>query len=289
MAPAALTIGALDLDEALVARLAATHTVIAWSRRAATGTASIRRSLTIVESIASACAAPIVMSSFPDDHALLSGTLGAQGVLASLPGGAIHVALGLHGRAAIDSVCREHERRGHCFVAAPMLLAVATGRDAVVLGGTADALEKVRPLFDAIGVAILATCERPGDAALLASAHSAMVGCAIEAIAEAFALVRKYGVDAAVMRDVMSDALFAGTVYVPLADAMLSGEDRNAPSTTRGVQILDLALDAANSVHVPLPSADAYRDRLLTAIARGSGERAWTMAARDQAHAGGPE
>lgn len=278
MGSAALNIGALNLDESLVARLAATHTVIAWSERSPTGSAVPVDSMSIAGSIASACAAPIVISAFPDDETLLNETLGPVGVLASLRDDAIHVAIGLHGCAAVERVSREHERRGQHFIAAPLLLTTAANGDAaMVLGGGAQALERVGPLFDAMRVAIVARCDLPADAALLASAHSAMVGCALEAIAEAFALVRKFGVDASVMRDVISDALFAGTAYTPLADAMLTGRGIDAPSVARGVQILDLALAAANRVHVPLPSVDACRDRLLAAIAAGEGERPWTV------------
>jgi len=285
--PAISTIGALDLDNGFVARLAAVHSVIAW-RPSGAAAALPSASVSTASAVASACAAPIVISAFADDTTFASVTGGADGVLASLREGGVHVACGLHGRTAVDNARREHERRGQRFVAAPILVAAGADQQAAaILGGSADAVAQVRAIFDAIGISIAAVCEQPGDAALLAATHSAMVASAMQAIAEAFALVRKYGVDPAVMREVMSDALFAGSVYPRLADAMLGRRQDDAPSAARGVQIIDLALDAGSIAHVPLPGVDACRDRLLSAMARGEGDRAWTVVAEEQARASG--
>jgi 3-hydroxyisobutyrate dehydrogenase-like beta-hydroxyacid dehydrogenase len=286
--PAQLTIGSLELDPALVARLAAGYTVIAW-RRDATARAATPPSVSIAPTVASACAAPIVISSFADDAMLASVTGGTDGVFASLREGGVHVACGLHSRAAVDRISGEHERRGQRFVAAPILIAGANGEVAAIVGGAADAAAEVRSVFDAVGVSIAVTCERPADAAVLAAAHSAMLASAMQAIAEAFTLVRKYGVDPAVIRDVMSETLFAGSVYPRLADAMLGRSADRAPTTARGLEIVGLALDLASTTHVPLPGVEACRDRLLSAIARGNGERPWTAVAEEQARAAGLE
>jgi 3-hydroxyisobutyrate dehydrogenase-like beta-hydroxyacid dehydrogenase len=94
-------------------------------------------------------------------------------------------------------------------------------------------------------------------------------------------------VDPAVMRDVIGEALFAGSLYAPLADAMLAGNHSASPSVRRALQIVDLAMAAGNSGHVPLPGLDACRDRLLTAVAHGDGLRAWTVVAREPSKASG--
>ncbi len=269
------SIGTIDLGDELVARLAARYAVT--TATAGGGT------------IASACAAPIVISAFSDDAALWNATTGREGILAITPQDGVHVTIGMHGGAMIERVDREYERGGRHFVAAPILVAPASEGMAAVLGGAPDTLARVMPAFEAMAVAIAATCQRPADAALLAIAHSAMVAGAMEAIAEALALVRKFEVDPAVLRDVIVDALFARTVSGPLAEAMLADADGNMPSATRGLHILQLAFEAATSSRVPLASVDACRDRLLSAIARGSGDRAWTVVAREQARASGLE
>jgi len=282
-----ISIAVLDLSDELVARLAAIYEVTTWRRRSELPPRPPDGRVAAA-SIGSGCDADIVISAFPDDTALMNTVMESGGVLALLANEAIHVTIGLHGRTMIERISREHDRHGQSFVAAPLLLAsTPTHSAAAVLGGDSNAIATIRPVFEAMDISIVATCERPADAALLAIAHSAMVGCAMEAIAEAFALVRKFDVDARVLCDVMSEALFAGTVYGPLSDAMLADAAGHLPSVSRGLQILDLAFAAATRTRVPLASVDACRDRLLSAIAHGEGDRPWTAVGREQNRASG--
>jgi hypothetical protein len=46
---------------------------------------------------------------------------------------------------------------------------------------------------------------------------------------------------------------------------------------------------AANDARVPLPSGNAFRDRLLGAVAHGDGDKDWAVVAREQARASGLE
>jgi len=46
---------------------------------------------------------------------------------------------------------------------------------------------------------------------------------------------------------------------------------------------------AADLARVPLPSGNAFRDRLLGAVAHGNGEKDWSVAAQEQARASGLE
>jgi 3-hydroxyisobutyrate dehydrogenase-like beta-hydroxyacid dehydrogenase len=54
-----------------------------------------------------------------------------------------------------------------------------------------------------------------------------------------------------------------------------------------GLKDANLALEAADIARVPLPSVNAWRDRLLSAIAHGRGGLDWAVVAREQAEAGG--
>ena len=114
--------------------------------------------------------------------------------------------------------------------------------------------------------------------------------CAIEAMAEAFALVRKYGVVPQVLYEVLTEGLFAAPAYKIYGKLIADQAYDGAGFTTLlGLKDANLVLAAADAALVPMPSANALRDRLLGAIAHGDGERDWAVIAREQARASGLE
>jgi 3-hydroxyisobutyrate dehydrogenase-like beta-hydroxyacid dehydrogenase len=63
--------------------------------------------------------------------------------------------------------------------------------------------------------------------------------------------------------------------------------DRVGFTTALALKDVDLTLAAAGQATVPLPSANVLRDRLLSAIAHGDGDRDWAVLAREQARMSG--
>src|SRR5581483_2817771 len=112
------------------------------------------------------------------------------------------------------------------------------------------------------------------------------LGCAIEAMGEAFSLVRKYGVEPSLFQDVLVDGLFAAPAYQVYGRLIVEEAYEPAGFTTL-LALKDIVLAAAESARVPLPSGNVYRDRLLSAIAHGAGEHDWATLAREQAQASG--
>jgi 3-hydroxyisobutyrate dehydrogenase-like beta-hydroxyacid dehydrogenase len=109
-------------------------------------------------------------------------------------------------------------------------------------------------------------------------------------MAEAFSLVRKYGVAPQVLFDVMTDALFAAPAYKIYGKIMVDESyDKAGFMTLQGLKDLNLVLAAADQARVPMPSANNVRDRLLGAIAHGDGEKDWAVMAREQNRASGIE
>ena len=77
----------------------------------------------------------------------------------------------------------------------------------MVLGGVKDALERCRPLFAAIARRAFEAGDDPVAASAIKIANNFVLGCAIEAMGEGFALIRKYGVVPDVFYDVMTEGL----------------------------------------------------------------------------------
>src|SRR2546426_215786 len=79
--------------------------------------------------------------------------------------------------------------------------------------GPPDAVRRCEPLFQVVGRHTFDAGPRAEGATAIKLANNFLLGCAIEAMGEAFSLVRKYGVAPEVFYDVMTDALFAAPAY----------------------------------------------------------------------------
>ena len=121
-------------------------------------------------------------------------------------------------------------------------------------------------------------------------ANNAVLGCAMVAMAEGFALVRKYGVMPQVFQDVMVEGLFAATAYKVYGQKMVDESyDQVGSPITVGLKDALLIAAAADIARVPMPSHDIYRQRLLGAVAHGDADRDQAVLAREQARASGIE
>jgi 3-hydroxyisobutyrate dehydrogenase-like beta-hydroxyacid dehydrogenase len=248
----------------------------------------------VAPTIAAACdRREAVLTMVADDAALVEVALSAGGIRESLPEAAVHVAMGTHGVGAIKTVAAAHAEAGQAFVAAPVLGrpdAAAAGAIGIVPGGPPDAVEACMPVFEAMGNRIFRAGPLPESASAIKLGNNFVLGCAIEAIGEGMALVRKYGVDPEIFHEVLSEGLFAAPAYRTYG-RIISDEDYDHVGFTVELAVKDanLMLAAADLARLPLPSANVYRDHLLTAMANGDGQKDWAIMARVQAQAGGLE
>jgi 3-hydroxyisobutyrate dehydrogenase-like beta-hydroxyacid dehydrogenase len=245
-----------------------------------------------VRSLAEVCAGrEVVFTMVADDAALLEVVRAEDGLCASLPVGAIHVVSGTHGVQAVEQAATEHEAAGQILLAGHVLGRpdmAASGQLGVVAAGAADAQRRCAPLFDLIGNRTFDGGERPGGGTAIKLANNFALGCAIEVMAEAFSLVRAYGVDPAVMHSVLTEGLFSAPAYKVYGQIMVDEDwDRVGFTTRLALKDVGLMIAAAAAEGVPLPSAELYRERLLGAIEHGDAERDWAVLALEQARASG--
>ena len=179
------------------------------------------------------------------------------------------------------------------LVAAPVLgrpdLA-ASGQLGIVPGGPAASVERCLPLLEAMGKRIFRAGSKPESATAIKLANNAVLGCAMVAMAEGFALVRKYDVEPQVFQDVMVEGLFAATAYKVYGQKMVDESyDQVGSPITVGLKDATLIAAAADLARVPMPSHNVYKDRLLGAVAHGDADRDQAVLAREQARASGLE
>lgn len=243
-------------------------------------------------SVAEACAgAEAVLTMLADDDALLEVALGPAGIRESLPSGAIHMVMGTHGVRAVQTLAAAHADAGQTLVAAPVLGRpdmAASGQLGIVAGGPPEAVERCRPLFQEIGKRTFEAGPRAESATAIKLANNFVLGCALESMSEAFSLGRAYDVQPQVLYEVLVEGLFSAPAYKVYGEIMVADDyDRVGFTSELALKDVNLTLAAAGEARMPLPSANVLRDRLLSAIAHGDGERDWAVLAREQARAGG--
>jgi 3-hydroxyisobutyrate dehydrogenase-like beta-hydroxyacid dehydrogenase len=259
----------------------------ATSRLAAAG-ATVRASIREL-----AAGSDVVISMLPDDQTLCAATLGPQGLVESLAPGAIHMISGTHGVQIIDEIAAAHRSAHQLLVTCHVLgrpdLA-ASGKLGLVPAGPPAAVQSLRPLLAVLGERIFEAGEDPLAATAMKVANNYVLGCAIEAIGEGMALVRKYGVDPQIFYRVLVEGLFDCTSYRAYAD-IIAKTDWGRIGATAVIGLKDAALSrqAADKVHMTLPSLAAWQTHLEHAIARGEAHLDWSVMAREQFRESGLE
>ena len=232
-----------------------------------------------------------VFTMLTDDAAVFDVVEQTGGLKDSLPKGGIYICAGTHSVAAIGKLTALHAAAGQILIATPVLgrpEMVAGGVASMLVGGPEQQVERCRPLFTAIAARLVDSGADPVSAAAIKIANNFVLGCAIEAMGEGFALTRKYGVKAETFYNVLTEGLFACGAYKTYGRFI--AEERYLPAGQRavtGLKDANLALAAGEAVGVPLPSGNVWRDRLIGAVAHGEGEHDWAVMAQDQARASG--
>lgn len=249
---------------------------------------------TVVDSIAAATEGrDVVITMVTDDTALGNIAYGDGGLIAALPDGGVHMAMGTNSVEMTRLIATAHGEANQIFIAAPVLGRpdrAAAGELGIMPAGPADAVARMTPLLEAMGRRIFPAGDNPEAAAAIKIAHNFVLGCAIEVMGEGMSLVRKYGVEPLVLHQVLTEGIFGAPAYHIYGDIIVrEAYDDVGFTTLIGLKDCNLALAAAEAVAMPLPSANVWRDRLLGAIAHGDGERDWAVVAREQARASGLE
>lgn len=269
--------------------LNAGHAVGVYNRTASKADVLVSNGATLLASLAEAAVfGEVVITMLENDAALSAIVGGADGLVSTMPQGAIHVAMGTHSVAFVKAMTEPHADAGVRFISAPVLgrpPAAAAGELGIIVGGAPDAVTACQPLFDAMGRRTYSAGVEPVGAAAAKIVNNMILVCAIEALGEGFALARRLGLPEDSLLEILTDGLFSSPAYQVYGPIIAQEDYFAAPgfSATTGLKDVMLALNAGEIAGVPLPSVDICRDRLLSAIANGFGDADWSVMAYEPA------
>jgi 3-hydroxyisobutyrate dehydrogenase-like beta-hydroxyacid dehydrogenase len=273
-------IGVGNMGSGMAANLlGAGHRVTVYNRSPDKVDALVARGARAAATVADACAGEAVVSMLANDAAVEAVTFGADGIVATLPKGAVHVSSSTISVALAGRLASAHAEAGQRFVAAPVFGRPEAAEAAllfVVAAGDPDAVQRVSPLFDAIGQRTFVVSDDPTAASLIKLSGNFLIASVIESLGEAMALVGKAGVDKSQYLDILTSTLFGAPVYQTYGGLIAREEFEPAGfAATLGLKDVGLVLAAGDELRVPLPLASLLRDRFLTLLATGGEHLDW--------------
>jgi 3-hydroxyisobutyrate dehydrogenase-like beta-hydroxyacid dehydrogenase len=273
-------IGLGHMGSAMAANLVkAGHDVTVFNRSPEKRRALLELGAHEAAGIADACDGEVVVTMLADDTALAQVALADGGVIRSLRKGAIHVSMSTISVALSKELAQTHAGAGQRFVAAPVFGRpdmAAAAKLYIVAAGDPAAVEECKPLFDALGQKTFPISTEPAAANLVKLSGNFLQAAAIEALGEAIALVGKAGIDRRAFVDLLTSTLFTAGAYKIYGGLIAEGKYQPAAfAAPLGHKDIRLALEAAESLRVPMPLGSLLHDRFLRLLAHGGDTLDW--------------
>ncbi len=225
-----------------------------------------------------------------DDAALESVVFGADGISSALPEDAIHISASTISTALARKLTEEHRSRRQSFVSAPVFGrpdAAEAKRLIVVAAGMEKDVERCRPLLDAIGRMTVIAGTEPWQANAVKLCGNFMIASMLEAFGEAFAVMRKAGIEERLFLSVMAE-LFGSPVYKNYGTNIVERNYEPAGFALKlGLKDAKLAIENAQQLGAPMPFASVVKDHLVSAMAYGQAEMDWSSLAMVSARSAG--
>lgn len=261
------------------------HELVVWNRTQAKAEAMRAEGAKVAHTPAEAAReAEFAVTMLADDHAVESAVLHSASAIETLPKNATHVSMSTISVDLSARLAAEHLRRGHHYVAAPVFGrpdAAGQRKLFVIAAGDETAVERCRPIFDAIGQRTFVIGEKPEMANVVKLSGNFLLATVIESLAEATALARKYGIDPHQYVELLTSTLFAAPAYKTYGGLIADAKHETPGFALRmGLKDVKLALAAAERVDAPLPIASLVRDHILMGIARGYDLHDWSVLGR---------
>jgi 2-hydroxy-3-oxopropionate reductase len=217
--------------------------------------------------------ADIAITMLPDTPQVEEVVLGPGGLLADPPRGRLVVDMSTISPVAVQRMAAELKRVGVDMIDAPVSGGPIGAKNAalsIMAGGEAQAFARAKPFFEAMGTTINHV-GAPGAGQAVKLCNQLICGINIQAICEALALGRAFGVDLEQMRGVLLGGSAASWMLDKLGPAMIAGDASAGFRIDLMLKDLRLVQEQALALAVPLPATALVTSQYVEARAHGEG------------------
>jgi 3-hydroxyisobutyrate dehydrogenase-like beta-hydroxyacid dehydrogenase len=255
--------------------LAAGHELSVWNR-------SEGRTKPLIHEGAIAAATPAeaelgadaVITMLLDDAAYEEVLFGPNGLVDALSPGGLHISCSTISVALSERLTVEYANRGIDFVGAPVFGPPSVAEEGhlwVVAAGADRAVDRARPLFEAISRGVTMVGREPRQAHAVKLGGDFLISAMIHSLSEAFVFAAQQGVEPGTFFEVVNNALFESPFYAAYAKILLHPPENIGPTMELAARNLRLLRDAAASRRTRLSLADKLAQILAEARRSGQG------------------
>jgi 3-hydroxyisobutyrate dehydrogenase-like beta-hydroxyacid dehydrogenase len=215
-------------------------------------------------------AVDVVLTSVPDDEALNVAAAGPDGILAGLTAGMTWVDVSTVSPAVSREMAARVRAAGATMLDAPVsgsVPQVRAGTLTIMVGGDADAYERVEPVLRELGTP--RHIGSNGQGLVLKLAINISLPVQMLALAEGLLLADRSGIDRRLALEVMTDSAIGSPMLKARAPLVLDPPAEAWFSLGLVQKDIELAGDVAHGLGVPLPAADRADEVLRLARALG--------------------
>ena len=216
---------------------------------------------------------PVVITMLPNSPHVKSVVLGKDGVLEGAKKGLVLIDMSSIAPLASQEVEKACAEKGVRMLDAPVSGGEPKAIDgslAIMVGGEKALFDQMRDILLVMGASAV-HCGPIGAGNTTKLANQVIVALNIAAVAEAFTLVRKAGVDPHLVFDAIKGGLAGSTVMNAKAPMMMDGNFKPGFKIDLHIKDLANAMDTAHSVGSPLPLTASVREMMETLHADGFG------------------
>ena len=252
--------------------------IVVWNRSA--GKSAALQSLgAVVAHTPAEAATEVTLTVLPDLPQVEALLTGADGLLAGWSDrGITSPVLVVHGTvspvAVADFARRMLDQHGVHVVDAPLsggTVGAEAGTLSIMIGGEADVVERLMPLFGLLGTTIR-YLGGSGSGAMAKACNQIVVAGTIAAVSESMLLARSAGLDLSVLREILQGGLARAEVLEQKGDKWIAEDFSAGGSAANQLKDLRFIAEAAEAHQLSLPTTTEVTRLFTQMVADGDGE-----------------
>ncbi len=227
------------------------------------------------DAAAVAAESEVVITMVPDTPDVAAVLFGPRGVAEGMKKGTLVIDMSSISPTATRDFAARIEAAGCQWLDAPVSggeVGAKAGSLTIMVGGSAAAFARARPLFDVMGKNITHVGEAPGAGQVCKVANQIIVALNIQAVAEALTFAKKAGADPAAVRQALMGGFASSRILEVHAERMLNRTFAPGFRIRLHQKDLNLALGSAREMGMALPNTAIAQQMFSAVTAQGGAD-----------------